>query len=92
MEIETFTYQPTCSVKGCDEPAHFKVAAPWSDGTSRELKNYGQTCDEHREKQLERAYHARKALKLTEGETVGEVGLYEIIPGMRDVDLPRLSD
>lgn len=92
MEIETFTYQPTCSVSGCQEPAHFKVAAPWSDGTSRELKNYGQTCDDHRDFQLERARRARGELKLAEGETVGEVGLYQLIPGMRDVDLPCLSD
>lgn len=92
MEIETFTYQPTCSAPGCHEPAHFKVAAPWSDGTSRELKNYGQTCEAHREVQLERARLARRNLKLAEGETVGEVGIYELIPEMRDVDLPRISD
>ncbi len=92
MERETFEYQPTCSFPGCDQAAHFKVAAPWSHGSSRELKNYGLTCDDHREVQFERAREARLDLKQTEDETVGAIGLYHLMPGMRDVDLPRISD
>ena len=29
--------------------AVYKIAATWSDGSSRELKNYGLTCDVHRD-------------------------------------------
>ena len=31
------------------ELAIYKIAAAWSDGTSRELKNYGLACETHRD-------------------------------------------
>jgi hypothetical protein len=89
---ETFQYRPTCSVRGCDEPASYKIGAPWSDGTSRELKNYGTVCEAHRAQELARARARRRVLKLAEGEVVGEVGLYQLIPGRHDRELPRLKD
>ena len=45
----TFRYTPKCSSPRCGKPAVFKVAAPWSNGTSRELKNYGLACEAHRD-------------------------------------------
>ena len=63
MGEAAFRYQPTCSVRGCGQPASYKVAAPWSSGTSRELKNYGLACEEHREAQLSRAREARAVLE-----------------------------
>ncbi|MFO0908491.1 MAG: hypothetical protein U0794_09035 [Isosphaeraceae bacterium] len=87
-----FRYQPICSAPGCEQPASFKVAAPWSNGTSHELKNYGLTCDTHRASQLARAQMHREGLVLAEGETVGAVGLYTLEPGKRDVELRRLPD
>jgi hypothetical protein len=81
-----------CSVSGCDRHALYKVAAAWSDGTSRELKNYGLACEEHRQDQLDRAKTAREGLKLAEGEVVGSVGLYQLLPGVRDAELTRLSN
>src|SRR5436190_10789493 len=45
MEKTTFAYQPTCSAPNCRNPAAYKVAAPWSNGTQRELKNYGLACE-----------------------------------------------
>ncbi len=92
MDHITFQYEPICSHPGCDRPALYKVASPWSDGTSRELKNYGLACDQHREEQLIRGRNSRKGLALAEGETVGEVGLYQLMPGVRDVELTRLPD
>lgn len=92
MEKITFQYQPKCSAAKCDQPAAYKVAAPWSNGTSRELKNYGLACEAHRDSQLALAQLHRQGLKLAEGETVGEVGLYQLVAGKRDVDLPRLPD
>ena len=50
-----FRYRPSCSANGCAAVAHYKMAAAWSDGTSRELKNYGLACDTHRNSLLERA-------------------------------------
>jgi hypothetical protein len=92
MEKTTFQYQPTCSAPECGKPAAYKIGAPWSNGTSRELKNYGLACEEHRQTQLAQALQHRQNLKLAEGETVGQVGLYQLVPGKRDTELPRISD
>lgn len=89
-DAQRFRYQPTCSAPDCHQPAVYKVAAPWSSGTSRELKNYGLACEDHREAQLARGRTHRAGLALAEGETVGEVGLYRLEPGQRDVNLTRL--
>lgn len=91
-EDKAFRYQPTCSAPDCGRPAVYKVAAPWSSGTSRELKNYGLACEAHRDLQLARGRQHRQALVLAEGETVGQVGLYRLEPGQRDVHLARLPD
>jgi hypothetical protein len=92
MEPTTFRYQPACSAPGCAQTALYKVAAPWSDGTSHELKNYGLACTEHRDALQDRARRNRQGLTLAEGETVGPVGLYRLEAGKRDVELPRLAD
>jgi len=92
MEKESFQYQPTCSVQGCGSQARYKVAAVWTDGSSRELKNYGLACESHRDPQLARARTHREGLRTAEGESVGPVGLYELVPGRRDAELRRLND
>ena len=88
----TFHYVPKCSAPRCGKPAVFKVAAPWSNGTSHELKNYGLACDAHRDSQLALAQVHRQGLALADGETVGSVGLYHLDPDRRDVELRRLPD
>ncbi|AGA30806.1 hypothetical protein [Singulisphaera acidiphila] len=92
MEKTTFHYQPMCSAPHCDAAAVYKVAAPWSNGKSRELKNYGLACEAHRDSQLALAQLHRQGLKLAEGETIGPVGLYELAAGKRDAELARLPD
>jgi hypothetical protein len=92
MEETPFHYEPKCSVPGCREAAAYKIAAIWSDGTSRELKNYGLACETHRESQLARARAQRRNLTLAEGETVGEVSLYRFVAGQRDFELARVGD
>jgi hypothetical protein len=88
---KTFRYSSTCSVSGCGQPAVYKVAAPWSSGNSRELKNYGLACEAHRDEQLSSAREHRDRLKVAEGEVVGPVDLYRLLPGKRDVELSRVS-
>lgn len=90
MDAETFRYQPRCSIPGCGQPALYKVAAAWSDGTSRELKNYGTACEAHRNELLARAQAIHGTLKLAEKETVGPVGVYQLAPGRHDTELQRL--
>lgn len=89
---KTFRYVPTCSASHCAQPALYKVAALWSNGTSHELKNYGLACEAHRDSQFARAQVHRKDLLLAEGETVGSVGVYLLEPGQRDLALERLPD
>ena len=48
-EHEHYHYTPVCDVEGCEHPATHKVAAPWTDGTYRELKNFGVYCEMHAE-------------------------------------------
>lgn len=91
MAENVFQYRPTCSDPGCIEPAVYKVGAVWSDGTSRELKNYGLACEAHRHSQLERARTHRDGLHLADGESVGPVTLFVLDSGRRDRDLNQVE-
>lgn len=92
MAEHGYQYRPTCSVPNCDQPAVYKIGAVWSDGTSRELKNYGLACETHGPSQLERARGRRAGLRLADGESVGEVALFILEPGKRDRDLARADE
>jgi hypothetical protein len=87
---QAFRYCIGCSASGCETPAVYKIAAVWSDGTSRELKNYGLACDEHRELLLAAARQRHQAPKRAEDETVGPVALYRLRSGYRDQELEPL--
>ncbi len=87
-----FCYRPRCSHPGCQEPARFKVAAAWSDGTSRELKNYGLACEVHRNAQLDRARRNRDGLRLADGESVGQVSLFLLQHGRKDTELVPVGE
>jgi len=82
-----FRYQPSCNAPDCREPAVYKIAAAWSDGTSHELKNYGLACEAHRDSQLQQARIVHRNLRQAEGETVGPVELYVLREGCRDAEL-----
>ena len=86
------TTSPSATPPRCGQPAVYKVAAPWSNGTSHELKNYGLACETHRGSQLALAQIHRQGLALAEGETLGSVGLYTLHSGRRDAELKRLPD
>jgi hypothetical protein len=87
-----FRYVPGCTALGCNHQAIYKIAAAWSDGTSRELKNYGLVCEAHRDLQLSLARNHHQALRLSDGESVGPVELYVLRTGCRDVELQRRVD
>jgi hypothetical protein len=82
-----FRYQPACSAADCRSPAIYKLAATWSDGTSRELKNYGLACARHCDSQLEAARRRHQALRCSADETVGPVDVYLLQAGCRDAEL-----
>jgi hypothetical protein len=88
-----FRYCALCSAPRCDQPAIYKIASSWSDGTSHELKNYGLACEQHRNQQLAAARGRLHGLSLREAETVAPIELYRLIPHCRDRDLvPIPSD
>ncbi len=91
-DFETFDYEPQCSYPECERPAIYKVAAPWTNGTVRELKTYGMSCSGHRTSILARGRSHREGLLLAEGESVGRVGLYQLLPGVRDAELDMVPD
>jgi hypothetical protein len=87
-----FHYRPICASPGCSEPAAFKIAARWSDGTSQELKSYGLVCERHRRDGIDRARHRSASLRLAEGEVVGPVAVFRLESGRRDSDLTRVTE
>lgn len=91
MDQPVFTYQPCCSFSDGDQPATFKVAAPWSYGTIRELKTYALCREEHLERSLERARVEAAKLVLAEGETLGPIAAYPLLPGIRDAELTPVT-
>ena len=87
-----FRYEPKCSSPGCGRPATYKVSASWSDGSGWELNNYGLACDDHRISLLTRAQLHRQGLVLADGESVGEVALFEYRVETRDAERHRLPE
>jgi len=79
-------------VTRCDRPAVYKIAAAWSNGTSRELKNYGLACAAHGESLLDAARRRLQAVRLSDGESVGPAALYVLCTGCRDTELVRLEN
>jgi len=80
-----------CTHAGCEEPAVYKVAAPWSDGVFTELKSFGLSCADHLGPVFRAAEGRRKEYHPTEAETVGNIGIYKYEQGKRDRQLQRLS-
>jgi hypothetical protein len=87
-----FHYRPSCSAIHCNQPAVYKLAATWSDGGSRELKNYGLACEVHREPLLIAARRRHDVLRVADAETVGPVEVYVLRSGCRDAELARYAD
>jgi hypothetical protein len=81
-----------CSEPGCQEPAAFKVAAPWSGGGFAELKTYGLACFEHLREILRGAEARWLDYEPVPGESVHDVGIYRFEPGKSDSELERDHD
>jgi hypothetical protein len=82
-----FRYRPACSAAGCESPAIYKIAATWSGSASRELKNYGLACEQHRDQVFATARSHHERLRLAEDEKVGPLELYVLRGGCRDAEL-----
>lgn len=79
-----------CSLPGCAEPAAYKVAANWSDGSFSELKAYGFACSDHLGPVFRAAEQRRQEYAPRPGEVLEEIGIYKFDHGKRDRQLQRL--
>jgi hypothetical protein len=90
-DLEWFHYAIGCGHPGCANAARFKIAAAWTNGTSRELKTYGLSCDAHRDSMVRAAIERRGRLRAAAEEEVGEIGLYLLGSGPQDA-APKRTD
>lgn len=79
-----------CCAPECQEPAAYKIAAPWSDGRFSELKTYGHACHDHLRAVFQGAEGRRRAYLPSPGETIEQIGIYRYEQGRRDHQLQRL--
>ena len=79
-----------CSHPGCSEPAAYKIAARWSDGSLAELKTYGFACSDHLGRIFQDAEERRLDYTLAPGEVIEEIAIYRYEPNKRDRQLQRL--
>ena len=79
-----------CSMPDCNEPATYKIAAPWSVGSFFELKTYAHSCADHIRATFRDSEQRQQAYKPGPGETIEEIGIYRYEQGKRDRQLQRL--
>jgi len=79
-----------CSVEGCADPASYKIAARWSDGSFAELKTYGFACSEHLGRVFQEAERRQSGYRTAANESLEELAIYRYEPGKRDRQLQRL--
>ena len=90
--MRQITYRVLCGTEGCTELARFKIAAEWSNGTTRELKTYGLACEQHLEAEYRRSLLKQQSCRLTEGERLSPPEIFRLEPGRRDRELVRLQE
>jgi hypothetical protein len=79
-----------CSLRGCNEPAAYKIAAQWSGGSFTELKSYGYACSDHLGPVFRESESRREDYEPAPGETLEEIAIYKYEQGRRDRQLQRL--
>jgi hypothetical protein len=87
----TSRYIVRCTTHGCTEPAAYKIAAEWSDGSIKELKTYGLACEQHVESLFRASREKQGRCRLTEGESLSSPRIFRLQSGQRDPQLERLE-
>src|SRR6266478_45738 len=85
-------YPITCTSKGCQNLAEYKIAGRWSDGFIGELKTYALCCAGCLEKSFRESMKKQAACRLAAGESLEPPGIYHLERGRRDQKLQRLED
>jgi hypothetical protein len=79
-----------CSLPECREPASYKIASPWSDGSFSELKTYGFACSNHLGQVFRNAEARQGEYPPSPGEAIEEIAIFRYEQGKRDRQLQRL--
>jgi hypothetical protein len=82
-------YPVLCYAPGCGRPAHFKIAARWSDGVTHELKTYSLACPGCLAGLFAEARRKQPRCRLSAGESLESPAIYELTHGARDQELVR---
>lgn len=70
-------------------PAKYKIAAEWSGGDLTELKTFGFANDECLDSVYLAAVDRAAKIRLSEGESLGEMGIYLMDSRRHDYELQR---
>jgi hypothetical protein len=81
----------TCGVPGCDQPAEYKIAAPWSAGRFSELKTYGLGCEAHYADLYRDALRRRKTHPPTSEEAQGDIAVFKFAKGKAGARLEQVA-
>jgi hypothetical protein len=90
--MAAFAYQVRCTHPGCTHPAHYKIAACWSDGVTSELKTYALACRGCVAPALKEGRHRQLGCVLAAGESLERPCVYELKAGVRDNELARVPE
>jgi hypothetical protein len=85
-------YPITCTSKGCQNLAEYKIAARWSDGLIGELKTYALCCAGCLETSFRESLRKQAACRLAPGESLEPPGIYHLERGQRDKKLQRQEE
>jgi hypothetical protein len=84
-------YPVVCQSQTCDQPARYKVAARWSDGTTVELKTYALSCKKCLAKWFENARDTQRTTRCVVGETLDPPQIFERIASGKLLARPELE-
>ncbi|MFO0944442.1 MAG: hypothetical protein U1D30_00620 [Planctomycetota bacterium] len=73
-------------------PARYKIAAEWTGGDYTELKTYGFADDESLQRVFADAKRRTEAIRLSEGEKLGELRVYRLEKRKHDYELERMPE
>lgn len=73
-------------------PAKYKIAAEWTGGGFTELKTFGFADDECLERVYGEALRRASAIKLVEGEILGDMRIYQLDTLRHDYELARAPE
>ena len=88
----SISYVIPCDHSACKHSAQHKIAAVWSDSLTSELKTYSLVCEDCLESAFQASQKRHSTCRLAKHETLGELGIYELIPEQGTENRKRRTD